>query len=208
MVALFDGLRDAGYIDRQNVVIETRFAGEMLDRIGEFANELVALNCDVIFAAGPYAIHEATEIKQAPLLPEDTVPELSAEPPITKRGDLWSLDAHRLCCGDARDERAYDALMNGARADFVFTDPPYNVRIDGHVSGLGRIRHREFEMASGEMSEAEYTTLLEKVFRLMCAHTENGSIRSSALHKRSEEGWALSARLRTPRATMAETAQI
>jgi hypothetical protein len=98
--------------------------------------------------------------------------------------------------------------MNGARADFVFTDPPYSVRIDGHVSGLGRIRHREFEMASGEMSEAEYTTLLEKVFRLMCAHTENGSIRSSALHKRSEEGWALSARLRTPRATMAETAQI
>jgi putative tryptophan/tyrosine transport system substrate-binding protein len=56
VVALFDGLRDAGYIDRQNMVIETRFAGEMLDRIGEFANELVALNCDVIFAAGPYAI--------------------------------------------------------------------------------------------------------------------------------------------------------
>ena len=56
VVALFDGLRDAGYIDRQNMVVETRFVGEMLDRIGEFANELVALNCDVIFAAGPYAI--------------------------------------------------------------------------------------------------------------------------------------------------------
>ena len=56
VVALFDGLRDAGYIERHNMVVETRFAGEMLDRIGEFANELVALNCNVIFAAGPYAI--------------------------------------------------------------------------------------------------------------------------------------------------------
>src|SRR6516225_9184511 len=56
VVALFDGLRDAGYIDGQNMVVETRFAGNTLDRIGEFANELVALNCDVIFAAGPYAI--------------------------------------------------------------------------------------------------------------------------------------------------------
>jgi putative ABC transport system substrate-binding protein len=56
VVALFDGLRDAGYIDGHNMVVETRFAGNTLDRIGEVANELVALNCDVIFAAGPYAI--------------------------------------------------------------------------------------------------------------------------------------------------------
>jgi DNA modification methylase len=121
-------------------------------------------------------LDEATEIKQTPLLPEDSIPELSAEPPVTKRGDLWLLGAHRLYCGDARDERAYDALMKGTKADFVFSDPPYNVPIDGHVSGLGRIRHREFAMATGEMSQAEYTTFLEKVFRLLCAHTENGSI--------------------------------
>jgi ParB-like nuclease domain/DNA methylase len=123
-----------------------------------------------------FILDEAAEINQAPLLPEDSIPELSAEPPTTKRGDLWLLGAHRLYCGDARDERAYDALMKGTKADFVFTDPPYNVPIDGYVSGLGRIRHREFAMASGEMSQAEYTTFLEKVFRLLCAHTENGSI--------------------------------
>src|SRR5262249_843033 len=103
-------------------------------------------------------LDEATEIKQTPLLPEDSIPELSAEPPVTKRGDLWLLGAHRLYCGDARDERAYDALMKRTKADFVFSDPPYNVPIDGHVSGLGRIRHRDFAMASGEMSQAEYTT--------------------------------------------------
>jgi DNA modification methylase len=123
-----------------------------------------------------FLLDEATEIKQAPLLPEDSIPVLSAEPPVTKRGDLWLLGAHRLYCGDAREERAYDALMKGAKADFVFTDPPYNVPIDGHVSGLGRVRHREFAMGCGEMSQAEYTTFLEKVFRLLCAHTENGSI--------------------------------
>jgi DNA modification methylase len=121
-------------------------------------------------------LDEATEIKQAPLLPEDSVPEVSAERPVIKRGDLWLLGAHRLYCGDARDERAYDALMKGTKAEFVFTDPPYNVPIDGHVSGLGRIKHRDFAMACGEMSQAEYTTFLEAVFRLLCAHTENGSI--------------------------------
>src|SRR5215470_611347 len=56
VVALFEGLREAGYVDGQNMFVETRFSGNMLDRITDLANELVALNCDVIFAAGPYAI--------------------------------------------------------------------------------------------------------------------------------------------------------
>ena len=53
-----------------------------------------------------FILDEATEIKQAPLLPEDSIPEISAEPPVTKRGDLWLLGAHRLYCGDAQDERS------------------------------------------------------------------------------------------------------
>jgi len=56
VVALFEGLREAGYSDGQNMVVETRFSGTMLDRINDLAKELVALNCDAIFAAGPYAI--------------------------------------------------------------------------------------------------------------------------------------------------------
>jgi putative ABC transport system substrate-binding protein len=54
--ALFKGLRDSGYIEGQNIIVETRFAGYILDRIDQFASELVALNCNLIFAAGPYAI--------------------------------------------------------------------------------------------------------------------------------------------------------
>ena len=87
--------------------------------------------------------------------PEDDVPVLPAGRAVARPGDLWALGPHRLLCGNALDASAYDALLTGERADMVFTDPPYNVPIDGHVSGLGRVRHREFAMASGEMSEAE-----------------------------------------------------
>jgi DNA modification methylase len=153
--------------DREILAIELQALVDM-----DFEIELTGFE----MADVDFLLDEATEIKQAPLLPEDSIPELSAEPPVTKRGDLWLLGAHRLYCGDARDECAYDALMKRTKADFVFTDPPYNLPIDGHVSGLGRIKHREFAMACGEMSQAEYITFLEKIFRLLCAHTENGSI--------------------------------
>ena len=153
--------------DREILAIELQALVDM-----DFEIELTGFE----MAEVDFLLDEATEIKQSPLLPEDSIPELSAEPPVTKPGDLWLLGAHRLYCGDARDERAYETLMKGTKADFVFSDPPYNLPIDGHVSGLGRIRHRDFVMASGEMSQAEYTTFLEKVFRQLCAQTENGSI--------------------------------
>jgi len=58
----------------------------------------------------------------------------------------------------------------------VFCDPPYNVPIDGHVSGLGRTSHREFAMASGEMSEAEFTTFLTQVFRHLADWSVDGAL--------------------------------
>jgi DNA modification methylase len=63
-------------------------------------------------------------------------------------------------CGDALDPASYEALMLGGRADVVFTDPPYNLPIDGHVSGKGQVRHREFAMASGEMTPEQFTQFL------------------------------------------------
>jgi DNA modification methylase len=67
-------------------------------------------------------------------------------------------------------------LLDHAKAEFVFTDPPYNVPIDGHVCGLGRIRHADFAMGCGEMSEAEFKSFLEAVFRQLAANTTDGSI--------------------------------
>ena len=123
-----------------------------------------------------FILEEAREASSEPSGPEDQAPEPLPGPAVSQPGDLWLLGAHRLLCGDARDQAAYDQLLAGAKAEFVFTDPPYNVAIDGHVCGLGRIRHREFTMASGEMSEAEFTAFLETVFALLVANTIDGSI--------------------------------
>jgi DNA modification methylase len=108
--------------------------------------------------------------------PEDAVPQHSSGPAVTRTGDLWLLGHHRLLCADARDGAAYDHLLESAKAEFVFTDPPYNVAIDGNVCGLGRIRHREFAMGCGEMSEAEFTAFLLTVFDRLAEHTTDGSI--------------------------------
>jgi DNA modification methylase len=90
----------------------------------------------------------------------DAVPAL-AELPISRAGDLWLLGRHRLLCGDARSPADVARLLGGNRADLIFTDPPYNVPVNGHVSGLGRVTHREFAFASGEMSPAEFTQFLK-----------------------------------------------
>ena len=121
-------------------------------------------------------LEDAREANATPSGPEDTVPKCSPGPAVTQIGDLWVLGNHRLLCGDARNQTAYDCLLEGAKAEFVFTDPPYNVVIEGHVCGLGRVHHREFAMASGEMSEAEFTAFLEGVFSLLAANTVDGSI--------------------------------
>ena len=70
----------------------------------------------------------------------------------------------RLICGDALDRAVIKALMNGDKAQMAFTDPPYNVPIDGHVSGRGTIKHREFAMASGEMTPAQFEEFLRVAF--------------------------------------------
>ncbi len=91
--------------------------------------------------------------------PADELP-LLAECPVSQLGDVWLLGRHRLLCGDARDPDAYTRLLQGRKVDAVFTDPPYNVPIDGHVTGLGRVRHREFAMGAGEMSRDAFTGFL------------------------------------------------
>jgi DNA modification methylase len=92
--------------------------------------------------------------------PEDAIPEPGESCPVTRPGDIWQLGRHRLICGDARNAEACAALLQGEKADMIFTDPPYNVPIDGHVSGLGAVKHREFAFASGEMSTEAFTTFL------------------------------------------------
>ncbi len=81
-------------------------------------------------------------------------------PAISRLNELWLLGEHRLLCGDALQAAAYQTLLGSERAHVVFADPPYNVPIQGHVSGLGAVRHREFVMASGEMTESAFIAFL------------------------------------------------
>ena len=107
--------------------------------------------------------------------PEDAVPDHQSDP-VTRSGDIWQLGRHRLLCGDTRDCEAMDRLMDGEGADLVFTDPPYNVAIDGNVCGLGSVKHREFAFASGEMSESQFTRFLADTLGNMSRTMRDGAI--------------------------------
>ena len=105
----------------------------------------------------------------------DIIPALP-EHAATRTGDLWQLGRHRLLCGDARAAGDVERLVGAGRVDLVFTDPPYNVPVQGHVGGLGRTRHREFAFASGEMSEAEFTDFLRTTLGNAAAVARVGAI--------------------------------
>src|SRR5688572_5333403 len=107
---------------------------------------------------------------------DDAVPEMPSGKAVSRNGDCWNLGNHRLLCSDALQSNAYEVLLGQQRVEFVFTDPPYNVPIDGHVSGLGRVRHREFAVASGEMSSQQYADFLETTFRHSTARSAPGAI--------------------------------
>lgn len=100
----------------------------------------------------------------------------SSLPAICQVGDRWRLGRHILVCADSRDEASYRALLERRKAQMVFTDPPYNVAINGHVSGSGSIKHREFVMASGEMSQPEFRAFLDRALSNMARFSEDGSI--------------------------------
>jgi DNA modification methylase len=111
---------------------------------------------------------------------DDRADEL-IEPPapgqiVTLPGDLWELGDHCLLCADATESESFELLLKRAHAQLVFIDPPYNVAIDGNVSGLGAVRHREFAMASGGMSEDEYIAFLKTVLGHLTSFSADGSI--------------------------------
>jgi ParB-like nuclease domain len=101
---------------------------------------------------------------------DDQLPSIPEGPTAARLGDFWALGPHRLVCGSALEPETYLALMAGEHAQMVFTDPPYNVPISGHAGGSGAIKHREFVMASGEMTASEFTSFLERAFKNLAAH--------------------------------------
>jgi DNA modification methylase len=108
--------------------------------------------------------------------PDDVFDTDQTDQTVTQSGDLWLLGRHRVLCGNSLEENSYKALMVSRRANVVFVDPPYNVAIEGNVSGHGSIHHTEFAMASGEMNEAEFVAFLTTGLRLLARYSSSGSI--------------------------------
>jgi len=106
---------------------------------------------------------------------ENACPE-PADVAVTRPGDVWQLGRHRLICGDAQDAGVFARLLSGEAVAAVFTDPPYNVPIDGHVCGLGATRHREFAFAAGEMSRDAFTAFLKVTLGHAAASCRDGAI--------------------------------
>lgn len=124
------------------------------------------------------------DVSLAPVAQEEPDPEPPAltDEAVSRPGDLWIIEGgHRLLCGNARMDRDYDALLGGALARVVVTDPPYNVPIGGHVSGLGQKRHREFIEASGEMSDAEFRAFLAQSLTAMAGACMDGAVVFTAM---------------------------
>jgi DNA modification methylase len=151
--------------------------------LGEIFRELSAVDLDFNLEVTGFSMAEIDlRIEQSSVStvsgpdPADELPDPAGGPAVTRPGDLWRAGRHFVRCGDALDRTSYEALMQGAGADVVFTDPPYNLPIDGHVSGMGRVHHREFAMAAGEMDAAQFTEFLNKVLRLLVRHSAPGSL--------------------------------
>ncbi len=193
-VALAQTLQAQNYEEVPVVVVHGRSPEELrlirlgLNRLAEDAawnkaalasefRELLALSFDVELAG-----FDAVEIDMALAIEdelgagevEDAPPAPRAGATVAQPGDLWLLGEHRLFCGDARDAAALARLMGEDRARMVFTDPPYNVPINGFVAGRGR--HREFEVGSGEMTEDEFVTFLTQALTAMTPHLVDGAI--------------------------------
>jgi DNA modification methylase len=109
--------------------------------------------------------------------PEDEILPISPTPrPVSWPGDIWSLGPNRAMCGDWLDPNAVDLLMAERLADMVLTDPPYNLPVHGHISGLGRRQHREFPMASGEMDSTEFQGFLSPALSQFARVSKDGSL--------------------------------
>jgi DNA modification methylase len=107
----------------------------------------------------------------------DDVVDLAVQgPAITQVGDVWLLGKHRVLCGNSLEQESYKKLMAGRKAKVAFSDPPFNVPIDGHATGNGAVHHRNFAMGCGEMSEAQFIAFLTNSFNLAAKHTTPGSV--------------------------------
>lgn len=159
-------LQEAGDWDRDALRVEI---GEILEIGGDFqipGFELAELEA---LCAEPADGGQAD--------PDDDLAPLLERtgPVVTQPGDLWVLGDHKLFCGSARDDASLADLLGARAATAVFTDPPYNVKINGNVRGKDQ-GFEEFAEASGEMSDVAFTAFLLETLGNMSAVLKPGGV--------------------------------
>lgn len=158
-------------------------AGWDRDTLALELKELSALNLDFDVELTGFAVAEIDQIVADGSSPggqreEDIAADVPAivdrsKPALTKIGDVWRLGTGRLVCADCRDARSFDTLMKDERASAVISDPPYNISVTEFLSARGRTKHRNFAMASGEMTEEAFQDFLREFLeRARAASTE------------------------------------
>jgi DNA modification methylase len=150
-------------------------AGWDLDLLKLELGDLAAVDLDLDLAVTGFSGGEIDVILKAPDDPDDEVIAAVPATPRSRPGDIWILGEHRIGCGDGRDLSFLRAVIGGeARVDAAFLDPPYNVAINGHANTRGR--HREFAMASGEMSEAAFRIFLAETLGACREVSRDGAV--------------------------------
>jgi len=126
-----------------------------------------SIELDVMF--NPTTLKEPdAKTNAVPYVPENEI--------VTKPGDIWQIGPHRIICGNSLMPETFEALMADDQADMILQDPPFNVPVNGHVCGAGKIQHKEFAMASGEMSSDEFTEFLRQNFALCAKFSRAGAL--------------------------------
>jgi len=141
-------------------------------------DELIALDFDLEIAGfEPQEVDIILVDEVGDTASEEPVGDLTDKPssPVTRLGDVWRLGDHIVACGDARDKKLLAELMN-ENARLILSDPPFNVPIKGHVSGLGKKVHAEFAMASGEMTDMEFEAFLRQSIEAAADHLMDGGL--------------------------------
>ena len=136
----------------------------------DFCLDITGFDCpeiDFLLDAEKKDTKNNQKLNAVPYVPENEI--------ISKPGDIWVLGKHKIICGNSLEQKTFETLLGDQKADLIFTDPPYNVKVSS-IGSSGKIKHKEFAMASGEMSEKEFTGFLKTVFENMAAFSKEGSV--------------------------------
>lgn len=145
--------------------------------LGELDTALADMNLELKLELSGFSTSEIDDLLHGKVPNEESEgsgPDVESSA-ITRLGDVWLLGDHRLLCGNSLEAESYAALLNGEKAGMIFSDPPYNVPT-ASISGNGKFQHRDFAMASGEMSKPEFIDFLTRVFSHLAANSADGVI--------------------------------